>query len=175
MNWHKYYYEIAKIVASKSKCLSRQIGAVLVANNAIISTGYNGPPRGTPHCGEGRLDADRSLREILNVNDRSILNPIEPLTECPRYLLGHKSSEGLYLCPATHAEANCICQAAMNGISTYNTTMYVTCGVPCKSCLGLLINAGVKTVVCTEDGYYDDISPIIVNSSNLQIVRYDFE
>ena len=145
MTWDEYFKNLSYVVASNSKCLSRHIGAVLVQNKAVISTGYNGPPRGIPPC---------------------------PGPKCPRTTLGFLSGEGLHLCPATHAEANCIAQAAMNGVVTKGATMYVTCGVPCKNCLALIINAGIKEVVCTSLDWYDSLSPFIVEHSNLIIREY---
>ena len=145
MSWDNYFKELATVVASNSKCLSRQIGAVLVKDRAIISTGYNGPPRGVPHC-KGSI--------------------------CPRQLQGYKSGEGLHLCPATHAEANCIAQAARNGVSTLNSIMYLTCNIPCKNCLALMINAGIEEAVCISLDWYDDLSPFIATQSNLIIREY---
>ena len=141
--WDDYFLKVATVVASNSKCQSRQIGAVLVKDKAIISTGYNGPPRGVPHC-----------------------------ERCPRQLQGYKSSEGLHLCPATHAEANCIVQAAKNGICTNNSIMYLTCNVPCKNCLALIINAGIEEVVCVSLDWYDELSPFLVAQSDLIIREY---
>jgi len=145
MSWDNYFKNLAYTVASNSKCLSRHIGAVLVKDKAIISTGYNGPSRGIPPC---------------------------PGPKCPRTALGFNSSEGLHLCPAAHAEANSIAQAARSGVSTSGTTMYVTCGVPCKNCLALIINAGIEEVVCTSLEWYDSLSPFIVEHSNLIIREY---
>jgi len=131
MNWDEYFLRIAKEVAGRSHCLSRQIGAILVKNRSIISTGYNGPPRGFPHC-EG---------------------------ECPRQAAGFKSGGGLHMCPAVHAEVNAIANAARLGVSTKNTTMYLTCNVPCKDCLAVIINAGITEVVVPDmDDFYDTLS-----------------
>ena len=131
MNWDEYFLRIAKEVAGRSHCLSRQIGAILVKNRSIISTGYNGPPRGFTHC-EG---------------------------ECPRQAAGFKSGDGLHLCPAVHAEVNAIANAARIGVSTKNTTMYLTCNVPCKDCLAVIINAGITGIVVQDMGdFYDTLS-----------------
>ena len=160
MSKPQYYLSIAEAVAKRSKCLSRQIGAVIVKNDAIISTGFNGPPRGIPHCGKERLKVDSTLTVIKS--DR-----------CPRKVLGFNSSEGLEYCPATHAEANAIVQAAKSGVSTDRATMYLTCGVPCKSCLGLIINSGIDTVYCTSKDLYDDISKYIAEYSGIMFRSYD--
>jgi len=116
-----------------------------VKDKSIISTGYNGPPRGISHC-EGVF--------------------------CPRQLQGFKSGEGLHLCPATHAEANCIAQAAKNGISTAGSIMYVTCNVPCKNCLAVIINAGIEEVVCTSLDFYNELSSYLITQSDLIVRKY---
>ena len=144
--WDEYFHAIAMVVSGNSKCMSRKVGAVLTRNNAIISTGYNGPPRGIPKC-RGSI--------------------------CPRQVVGFKSGEGLHLCPATHAEANSIAQAAMNGVSTSGASMYLTCGVPCKNCLALIINAGIAEVVCTSEEYYDNLSEYILENSDLIVRVYE--
>jgi dCMP deaminase len=166
MNRDKYYLEIAKVVSSRSKCLSRQIGAVLVRDDIIISTGYNGPPRGVPHCTNERIKVDEFLREALN--GRFIADK-----ECPRRVLGYGSGNGLEICPATHAEANAIIQAAKAGVSTNDSTLYLTCEFPCKSCLGLIINAGVRKIYCTENRHYDPCSKFMYDNSYVEVVTYE--
>ena len=171
MSWDNYFKNLAYTVASNSKCLSRHIGAILVQNGAVISTGYNGAPRGIPHCGYDRLVTDVLLQKLIpQPHDKANMDYVEHT--CPRTVLGFGSGEGLHLCPATHAEANSIAQAAMNGITTKGATMYVTCGVPCKNCLALIINAGIEEVVCTSLEWYDELSPFIVEHSNLIIREY---
>lgn len=128
--WDLYYLGIAKRVGENSKCLSRKIGAILVKDNSIIASGYNGPPRGYIHCG------DKSR---------------EPKKKCPRKLLGYKSGEGLEICPAVHAERNAILSAAKIGTPTNGSTLYCYCGFPCKDCLIELINAGVFRIVCISE------------------------
>lgn len=147
-NWDEYFFEIAVKVQSQSKCLSRKIGAVLTRDNIIVATGYNGPPRKLPHCSE-RYNTDT----------------------CPRQVKGYPSGEGLHICPAAHAEANCIANAARVGVRVKGTIMYVTCEIPCKDCLALLINAGVKEVVCVETNFYDYLSGYIVNECNQITIR----
>jgi len=170
-SWDQYFLEIAEAVSSNSKCMSRQIGAVLVKDKAIIATGYNGPPRGIPHCNK-RHKTDGLFCEEAIQSGSLLPLPSEELTICPRTYLDYKSGEGLHLCPATHAEANCIAQAARSGVSTLDTTMYLTCGIPCKNCLALIINAGVSVVVCTSLVYYDELSEYIFGNSDLLIREY---
>ena len=146
MDWDKYFLQIAMMVGKQSKCFSRQIGVVLVRDRSIITTGFNGPPRGIPHCEE------RSKREV-----------------CPRRLKGYVSGKGLHLCTAAHAELNALLNAARMGACTKDTTLYCNCCVPCKNCLIALINAGIKEIVCTNGEYYDDLSPWLLKHSNIQV------
>ena len=75
--------------------------------------------------------------------------------ECPRKVLGYKSGEGLGWCTAEHAERNTIANAARLGVSTLGTTLYMNCVFPCKSCLTLLTNAGIKEIVIESAEFYD--------------------
>lgn len=148
MTWDEYYYRICNVVGSHSKCLSRQIGAILVRDKVVICTGFNGPPRGVPHC-EGPT--------------------------CPRQVKHYASGEGLHLCPAAHAERNAIVQAARLGIVTKDVTLYLNTNVPCKDCLIEIINAGIREVVCTEMKHYDLKTGFILEHSDLKVRVYDFD
>ena len=128
--WDTYFHNICTAVATKSPCLSRQIGAILVRDNSIVSTGFNGPARGYFHC-EG---------------------------QCPRKVAGFKSGEGLLHCPAAHAEGNCIANAARIGASTVGSTLYMNCVIPCKDCMILLVNAGIKSIVIDDVKPYHEMS-----------------
>lgn len=169
--WHRYFYEISDIVASNSQCLSVKIGAVLVRDNVVISTGYNGPPRGLPVCDE-RYGRDN----LLNRYTQKSLDPSPSLAQrvgkCPRRALGYGSADLLDLCPAAHAEANAIASAARLGVSVKGATMFVTCQIPCKNCLSLIINSGIVRVVCRSLEYYDQLSEYIVQNSDLQVQTY---
>lgn len=126
-SWDDYFMQIAQIVKTRSTCIRRQVGAVLVNDNKqIISTGYNGVPRGVKHC------------------------TVETCTK-----LYEKSGEKNEICPAVHAELNAILQAASAGISPEGTTLYSTTR-PCSSCTMSIINVGIKRVVFVED-YTDPI------------------
>ena len=142
-HWDTYFHKVCKAISSKSPCLSRQIGAILVRDKSIVSTGYNGPARGYPHC-EGV--------EGENWNDG------HSYKICPRHTKGYKSGEGLHLCPAAHAEANCIANAARIGASTINTTLYMNCILPCKDCAIILVNSGIVEVVVDNPKPYHEMS-----------------
>jgi len=121
-SWDDYFIQIAEIVKTRSTCFRRQVGAVLVNDNKqIISTGYNGVPRGVKHC---------------------------TIKTCTK--LYEKSGEKNEICPAVHAELNAILQAASAGISPEGTTLYSTTR-PCSGCTMAIINVGIKRVVYVED------------------------
>lgn len=148
-SWDLYFHQLCCAVASKSPCRSRQIGAILVRDKSIVSTGYNGPPRGVPHCGE----------------------------ECPRRLMGYKSGEGLELCAATHAEVNCVVNAARVGASTIGTTLYMNCKIPCMECMKVLINAGVVEAVVESIDFYStnrDMMLRLLYDRPLKLRRFHF-
>lgn len=127
----EYFMEIAKIVAKRSTCLRRQVGAVLVKDTHIISTGYNGSPAGLSHC-----TSDTCVRTKLNL----------------------LSGEKPHLCRAVHAELNCVIQAALHGTTVAGDTVMYTTTFPCIDCTKVLINAGIKRIVYLDE--YDETSGI---------------
>lgn len=171
MNAIKYFHDIAIDVSQRSKCMSRKIGAVITRGDTIISTGYNGPPRGLMHCDE-RHFYDMRLRDALmslgKLSD-------EKLKECPRRLLGAKSGELLDICPAVHAEVNAIINAGRNGISCVGASMFLTCEVPCKNCLIAIINAGIKTVWVARNSHYDALTEYVLSNSATSVIEYPSE
>ena len=170
MKWDKYFHSICQTVAQNSSCLSRKIGAILVKDNSIISSGYNGPPRGVKHCNE-RYIIDNELRGYLKSQK------IDPDNEaihnvCPRQVLGFKSGEGLHLCIAGHAERNTLINAARHGIKTKNCKIYMDCGVPCTPCLVEIINAGIEEIIITKKSFYDTSSQYLLDNCNLTVRIY---
>ncbi len=171
-SWDKYYYDIALRVSERSPCLSYKRGAILVRDKIIICEGYNGAARTLPPCGPERLKHDYVLAHRMN----DAINPIYGDSEtCPRKRLGFLPGQGLEHCPAVHAEANCIANAARMGICTKDSDIYLTFGVPCKDCLSLLINAGVREIVTTGLNRYDALSEFIIKMSEgiLSIRTYE--
>ena len=131
---HNYYLDIAQTVSERSTCIRRRFGAIIVKNDVIIATGYNGAPRGRLNCS----DIESCVREEMNV---------------PR-------GERYELCRAVHAEANAIIAASREQMQ--GATMYMCCTDPwtkdvvgsicsCAMCKRLIINAGIKEVVARED------------------------
>jgi len=168
-NWDLYFLKLAKEVSSNSKCLSRKIGAILVKEKAIISTGYNGPARGMKHCGE----RDIGFYESIEVESNGRGTTADKIDSCPRRLFQYESGEGLYLCQAGHAERNALIQAARNGISTLGTTLYCACPIPCKDCMIEIINAGVSRLVYLKGKNYDDYSKILLEESDITSIAYE--
>jgi len=175
-DWDEWFYNICLSVAANSKCFSRKIGAVLVRDKSIISTGYNGPPRGVPTC-DKRWFIDEKFRS--KYQDK-ILPNIKSLTGvCPRRALGIPSGQGLELCPAGHAERNALINAARHGVKTKGTpdeptTLYMSCNIPCSPCLVEIINAGVSEIVVTSLTYYDETAEYLLQNSELKVRLFNF-
>jgi len=168
--WDCYFLRVAKMISTNSKCLSRKIGAVLVRDNSIISTGYNGPARGVVHCN------DRPIDFYLSLDGAQALIPDREEGICPRKAFNYRSGEGLHLCQAGHAERNALIQAGRNGISTKDTVLYLYCektSLPCKDCCIEIINAGVKEVVCLEGEYYDKYGKQLLEEANIITRKID--
>ncbi len=173
--WDKHFHNLCVEISKQSSCLSRQIGAILVKDNIIISTGYNGPPRGVPHCGMERCRDDKNLLNTARTIGKTSTNSPDWSNTCPRKLLGYESGKGLdFICPAVHAETNCLASAARVGATTKDTTLYMNCIIPCKSCLGLLINAGVKEIVIDSlDGYDSLAKDFILPNSDIVVRKFE--
>lgn len=122
-DWDEYFMSIAQVVASRSNCVKRKVAAVLVKDRRIISTGYNGTPRGTKNCNEGG---------------------------CPRCNQLAKSGTSLEECFCSHGEENAITQAAYHGTSLKGSSLYSTFS-PCLLCTKMIINAGITEVVFNHD------------------------
>jgi dCMP deaminase len=172
---------VCNAVSTNSKCYSRKIGAILVRDRVVICTGYNGPPRGYPHCLPYHLPCSTCHGNgILRNGD--LVKPITcttcggkgELEICQRRGRGYTSGQGLHLCPAAHAERNAIDQAARLGIKVAGSIMYMNCPVPCKDCLISIIQAGVVEVVCINTtSYYDLISGRLVEKSGLKVRAFN--
>jgi dCMP deaminase len=146
MTFDEYFYKICNVVAEKSNCLYLKIGSILVRDNVIISTGYNGPPRGIPHC--------------KNVHNT---------TTCPLIL-----NKKFHLCPGAHSEINAIIHAARLGIKIKDSILYTNNKIPCGNCLMMIINSGIKEVVCIELEQLDHKSGFFLSSCDLKVRSYNF-
>lgn len=173
LKWDSRFKNICDEIATWSTCLSRNIGAILVRDSVIIATGFNGPPRGIPHCGKERNETDKDLQKLFSELKDADVDVLGTEDTCVRQRLDYPSGRGLHLCPAVHAEDNCIANAARVGISTINSTLYVSCGVPCKDCLKKLINAGIIEIVCENLDCYDELSRWLISESNINVRTYE--
>ncbi len=135
-SWHEYFMFIAKVVSTRSTCNSRPTGAVIVKDNHILATGYNGSMPGAPHCID-QPDVDG-----------------KPF--CFRRSLGIPDIDKYNFCRASHAEANAIAQAAKYGIAINGSTLYSTLA-PCYVCLKLIASAGIVAVYYEHE--YESKSP----------------
>jgi len=178
MEWDEWYLEICKIVGKKSQCLSRKIGAILVRDKAVISQGYNGPPRRVRTC-DTRWLVDKRLveaagfktkqrPELTGISEEFFKEHLEGI--CPRYVpeMGFKSGEGLEWCVAGHAERNALINAARAGIVTKGAKMYMDCGIPCTPCLVEIINAGIEEIIVTKPEFYDISAEYVLKESGLK-------
>ncbi len=143
-NWQKYFMDMAFLVSQRSTCLRRKVGAVLVVNNQIIATGYNGSPKHIQHCANTGC-----LREQLNI----------------------PSGEKHELCRGVHAEQNALIQAALNGTSLRNATLYCT-NHPCSICAKMIINAEIETVYISHD-YPDQLAKDVFQEAETELILVD--
>lgn len=141
-DWDEYFMNFALMASTRSGCLSRQVGCVIIKDNRIIATGYNAAPVGVEEC----TDRGYCLRE-----------------NCP-------SGTNLERCFAVHAEQNALAQCAKYGISCEGATMYVTTQ-PCTRCLKMIINAGIKTIIYYRP-YEDELSLYLAKESGIDIRQY---
>jgi dCMP deaminase len=165
----KWFYDIAKVVGSYAKCHSRKIGAVLVKDNSIVSTGYNGPPRGVPTCDQRWFTDKRFFEKYKDYFDEDSVEGV-----CPRRVIGFESGKGLEVCPAGHAERNALINAARLGVTTLGTKLFMTCGIPCGPCMVEIINAGVEEIICSSVSIYDETSIYLIENSDIKVRLFDF-
>jgi len=136
--------EITELVSTRSTCIRRKVGAVVIKDKQILATGYNGVPSGIIHC-----------------SDRG----------CLREKMGIPSGERQELCMGIHAEQNCIVQAAKNGVSLKGGTIYIT-NQPCITCSKLLINVGIEKIVY-KNPYPDKLSLDILKEAKIKVEVYN--
>jgi dCMP deaminase len=168
MNWDSYFLTIASAVSKKSNCLSVQRGCIVVKEKQILSTGYNGPPTGYPHC-----DEPDYRKELFHLMDRTLKEETDG--KCPRRVAGFRSGEGLAYCSASHAEANAIVSAAKYGISVKGGTMYCNFKeIPCRECAKLIVNSGIIRVVLSGEptDYMQDgiLGRKILGMCNIEVI-----
>jgi dCMP deaminase len=139
--WDQYFMTIARDVATRSTCLRRQVGAVIVKERRLLTTGYNGAPAGISHCTEKTC-----LRMIYNV----------------------PSGERHELCRGLHAEQNAIIQAATYGVPIAGASIYVT-HQPCSICTKMLINSGITTFIF-QSPYKDPLADEMIREAQIKVI-----
>ncbi|WDE98738.1 dCMP deaminase family protein [Lentisphaera profundi] len=140
-SWDQYFMNIAHVASERSSCSRRHVAAVIVKDRRVISTGYNGTPRGVKNCDEGG---------------------------CPRCNSDIASGHGLDQCLCCHAEENSIVQAASHGISINGASIYTTYS-PCLLCAKMIINAGIKEVIFHQRYSIDSTSSQILKEAGLTL------
>ncbi len=143
-SWNEYFMDIACLVAKRSTCTRRAVGAVIVKDKRLLATGYNGAPSGLRHCGEVGC-----LRETMKI----------------------ASGQRHELCRGIHAEQNAIIQAAYHGVPIRGGVLYCT-NLPCSICTKMIINAGITRIYYRE-GYADDLSTDMLREANIEVVQMD--
>ena len=133
--------QLALVVAGRSTCLRRQVGAVMVKDRQILSTGYNGSPSGLLHC-----DEIGCLRQNLNV----------------------PSGERMEICRAVHAEQNALIQAAKHGVAIAGADLYTT-HQPCVQCTKMIINVGIRRIVYLHS-YPDPLADVMAREAGLELI-----
>jgi len=139
----EYFMKMAHLVSERSTCLRRRVGAVVVDDKRVITTGYNGAPRGLKHCSE---------------------------TGCMREQMKVPSGERHELCRGVHAEQNAIIQAAVFGVSVKGSTMYIT-NYPCSVCAKMIMNSGIVEVVY-EGEYKDELAIQLLTEGDIEVRNF---
>ena len=139
-NWDEYFMEFANLARTRSTCVRRGVGAVIVKDNHIMATGYNGTPQGIAHCED---------------------------VGCLRAKMGVPSGQRAELCRGLHAEQNAIIQAAQLGQNISGSVLYCTTQ-PCNICSKMIINAGIKRVIIAEP-YPDELGEAMLKEAGVKI------
>lgn len=146
-SWDKYFMDIAAAVSTRSNCCSRQVGAVIVRDRRILSTGYNGTPRGTKNCSDGGC-----ARCWAKIHGEIV------------------SGAKLEDCTCSHGEENAIVQASYHGTSINGGTMY-TIFCPCLMCAKMSINAGILRIVYNADYPLNDLAQQLLREAGVSLEK----
>ncbi|OGC24231.1 cytidine deaminase [candidate division WOR-1 bacterium RIFOXYC2_FULL_37_10] len=143
-SWDDYFMKITQDVSTRATCVKRKVGSIIVKENRILATGYNGAPLGFKHCTE-----ETCIRKQMKV----------------------PSGQRHELCRGLHAEQNAIIQAAVHGVKIKGGTLYATFQ-PCVICAKMMINAGIKRLVYSG-GYPDELASRMLKESEMQVEVYN--
>lgn len=141
-SWDEYFMNLARLASSRSTCVRRHVGAVIVKDRMILSTGYNDTPRGMPNCGDGG---------------------------CTRCASAASSGTALDTCLCLHAEQNAIIQAAYHGVAIAGGSIYCT-HQPCLTCAKMIVNAGLVRIVY-EEAYPDAVAEELLSDTSVELIR----
>jgi dCMP deaminase len=142
-SWDEYFIAMIHVIASRSTCCRRKVGAVIVKDHRLLSSGYNGVPKGLPHCDK---------------------------VGCMREQLGVPSGERHEICRGLHAEQNAIIQASVFGVSIAGGTIYAT-NKPCSICTKMIINAEIHRIVYV-DHYNDPLADELLKQTDIRVVKF---
>jgi dCMP deaminase len=143
-SWAEYFMEITILVAKRSTCVRRSVGAIIVKDKRVLSTGYNGAPSNVTHCSQ---------------------------TGCMREQMNIASGERHELCRGIHAEQNAIIQAALHGVSIKGAALFCT-NLPCSICAKMIINAGISKIYYLS-GYADQMSQEMLNEAGVELIKFE--
>ena len=143
LGWHEYFMNVAHLISRRATCTRGHVGAVIVRENSILSTGYNGAPSGLPHCNDSNCRIYRSIHPDGTVEENCV--------------------------NAIHAEINAIAQAAKHGVSIRDSDIYITAS-PCIHCLKVLINVGIKTIYYDKPYKIEHIAELL-RLSGIRLVQ----
>lgn len=144
-DWDEYFMQIAQDTKTRSNCLTRQVGAIIVKDKRIIATGYNGTPMGIKNCFDGGCE------------------------RCLKRKKGQiQSGEDEDKCICVHAEQNALLQSAYHGISTKDGILFTTAS-PCRNCAKMIINSGIKRIIA-EEKYPDEIAISLFKQAGIDLV-----
>jgi len=144
-DWDEYFTGIARVVALRSNCIKRKVAAIIIKDKRIISTGYNGTPRGLPNCNEGG---------------------------CPRCNSLGESGKGLEDCYCSHAEENAITQAAYHGVTIKGATLYTTFS-PCLLCTKMIVNSGITEVIYSTEYAIGEVPMKLLKEAGVEIRQHE--
>ncbi len=145
-SWNEYFMRMAALASSRSTCLRRRVGAVVVKDRMVLSTGYNDTPRGLPNCGDGG---------------------------CARCASAVPSGQALDTCLCLHAEQNAIIQAAYHGAAIAGGTIYIT-HQPCLTCAKMIVNVGIVRIIVAGD-YPDPLAVEMLANAGVTLERLSLD
>ncbi len=151
MNNHELMLKLCDDVAKESSCFSRHVGVVIAREGTVLGMGKNGPPDFMPDC-------------------------LTKLGKCKRHSIpGYQSGKFLNNCPAVHAEVSAILCALMLGTPVLGATLYINDILPCKDCMGIIINSGIREIHCAKIGQYDNLSLVMLTKAKIKLYQNELE